>query len=103
MQSSIESLKTSCILTDLHMEAFAPIQTASIAFDVCQGLVRKKDVKRMNHYFGKTLRKLEKNLVSCCDPVSAVNESSYRKGWYQLPKDYLNPKIEEEDKKSKKE
>ena len=36
---NIEALKSHALLTDLHLEAFQPLQTAAIAFEVGKGLL----------------------------------------------------------------
>ena len=38
---SIEALKTYAIVTDLHLEAYQPLQIATIAYEVGRGIVKK--------------------------------------------------------------
>ena len=38
----VETLKTYTLVNDLHMEAYQPLQIATIAFEVCKSSVTKK-------------------------------------------------------------
>ena len=66
---NIEALKTNYLVTDLHLEAYLPVQTALIAYDVGRGSVHKTKLEKFEKYFAsKVIRPLEKNLLKVCDP-----------------------------------
>ena len=102
----IEALKTHCLTTDLHLESALPLQVASISYEVCSSLVKKKDYYKFRNNFKKRIDDLEKNFQRCSDPTILDNESLYRKNYYELPADYLVPKAwandSDEDSKPKK-
>ena len=69
LSETMESLKTYTIVNDLHLEAYLPLQVATIAFDVAKGLAHKKDLERYKKYFAtKVVRDLERNCIMVCDP-----------------------------------
>ena len=70
MTDSIDALKRYALVTDLHLEAYLPLQTASIAFDVVRGVSQKeKAYTKFKKYFStKVLKPLEKNLLNVCNP-----------------------------------
>jgi hypothetical protein len=74
----------------MHLEAYLPVQTGLIAFEVCKGLASSENAKKkFNDYFAKNVIKpLEKNALKACD----MNESSratllWRKLQYKVPKE----------------
>ena len=92
---NIEGLKTHSLVTDLHLEAYLPIQVASIAYDVSSGAVVKKNYPKFRQNFRKKLKVLEQNLMGCCDPEPdkrlKPHISLFQKNQYELPHEYLNP------------
>jgi hypothetical protein len=80
------------LITDLHLEAFLPIQTATIAYDVAKGLVQKsKAGKFEKHFMRKTIKNLEKNCLQVCDPQMENFKSVYAKLNYHVPNDDAPP------------
>ena len=66
---NIEALKTNYLVTDLHLEAYLPVQTALIAYDVGKGIVaRNKLEKYEKHFASKVIKSLERNCLKVCDP-----------------------------------
>ena len=55
----IEALKTHCLTTDLHLESTLPLQVASISYEVCSSLVKKKDYYKFRNNFKKRVDTLE--------------------------------------------
>jgi hypothetical protein len=67
----IEVLKEYALVNDLHMEAYLPLQTATIAYEVSNILnkVSKGPQDKFKKYFvQKMVAKLEKNCLNVCDP-----------------------------------
>jgi hypothetical protein len=57
------------MLTDIHMEAYLPIQAATIAFEVGKGLVPKsKAEKYQTHFMKRIIHKMEKNALDVVNP-----------------------------------
>ena len=84
LSEQIDVIKTCSLATDLHMEAFLPLQMATIAFEVGKGIT--KDPKKFIRFFGEIVHILEKKLVSiCCD--HPVTSSRYQKLTYKIPDD----------------
>jgi len=76
----IESLKTYTLTNDLHMEAYLPLQIASISFECGKGIVQKNRAKKYEEHFGKNLVKiLEKNCLNVCDPENDLFVSKFKK------------------------
>ena len=88
---NIEALKTHALSTDLHLESSLPLQIASIAFEVGQGTIMKKQFPKFRKNFKKRIDRLEKNFQDCSDPFLEGYESIFRKNFYELPDEYLNP------------
>lgn len=72
-------------MTNLHLESFLPLQIASITFEICSALAKKKTLIKLRERFLKKVQDLEKNLVLCCDPEVEGYYSNYRKNYYELP------------------
>ena len=67
--SNIEALKSHALINDTHMEAFAPLQMAAIAFEVGKGFSHRTNVKKYYEHFSEiVVPNLEQNCVSVCDP-----------------------------------
>ena len=65
----IESFKTYALVNDLHMEAYLPMQMASVAYQVGMGLTKRETQTKYEKHFTKTvLKSLKKNMLSVCDP-----------------------------------
>ena len=103
-QINIEALKTHALATDLHLEATIPMQIASISFEVGIGAIMKKQYPKFRNNFRKRLRVLQKNFNDCSDPYLEGHQSLYRKNFYELPDEYVNPtkSADVDPKKSKK-
>jgi hypothetical protein len=85
----IEALKTYAIANDLHMEAYQPIQTATIAYEVAKGLIPShKQEKYRTNFIRKVVRGLEKNCVDVCNPNSE-KKSRYAKMDYNISSSLL--------------
>ena len=70
LTDNIESLKTSAMINDIHLEAYQPLQTASIAFEVGKCLVPPHKIDKFTKKFvNKVVRNLEKNVVSVMNPT----------------------------------
>jgi hypothetical protein len=53
----IAALKAYTIATDLHLEAFLPLQTSVIAFEVAAGVVKRdRQEKYKKHFTNKIIR-----------------------------------------------
>ena len=65
---NIENLKTYAITTDLHLEAYLPLQIANISFEVGKGLLRDRSDRYAKHFVKKIIRPLESNCLKVCDP-----------------------------------
>ena len=52
---NIESLKTYALVTDLHLEAYLPMQIATIAFDVGKGIIQKNKAEKYERHFAKNV------------------------------------------------
>ena len=51
------------------MEAYLPLQTATIAFEVGKGLIKRdQSDKYKRHFVKKVVKTLEKNCVNVCNP-----------------------------------
>ena len=60
----IEALKSHCLMTDLHLEGYLPLQVASLSYDICKGLVSKNNAEKFKVYIAtKVIQKLERNIV----------------------------------------
>ena len=71
LTESIEAVKEYALVNDLHMEAYLPLQTATVAYEVTNILckVSKGPKEKFKKYFvQKCIKKLEKNCLSVCDP-----------------------------------
>lgn len=88
---NIEALKTHSLSTDLHLESTLPLQIASISFQVGMGSITKKQFPKFRKNFKARLRDLEKNFQDCSNPFIENYESSFRKNFYELPPEYINP------------
>jgi hypothetical protein len=40
---NIEAVKSHALMTDLHLEAYLPVQMAALCYDICKGLVSKQN------------------------------------------------------------
>ena len=88
---NIEALKTHALATDLHLESTMPLQIASIAFEVGIGAIIKKQYPKFRNNFRKRVRALQKNFNDCTDPFLDGYQSLFRKNFYELPDEYVNP------------
>jgi hypothetical protein len=83
---SIEALKTYALVTDLHLEAYQPLQIATIVYEIGRGGVEKsRQAKYMQHFANKIIKNLEKNCLNVCDPNIDQFHSRYQKMNYRLP------------------
>ena len=55
------------MVTDLHIEAFQPMHIASIAYEVCQGLVSTTKKEHFKNHFDKMVQSLEANQLKVFD------------------------------------
>ena len=72
----------------MHLEAYVPVQSGLIAYEVCKGLVNnEQSVKQLNDHFAKkVLKGLEKNALKVCDlSVSSRQDLVWRKLQYKIP------------------
>ena len=61
----IEALQKYTLMNDLHLEAFLPLQTASIAFEVGKGLASKDKMHRYEkHVAEKVIKTLDESCLS---------------------------------------
>ena len=98
LSETMESLKTYTIVNDLHLEAYLPLQVATIAFDVGKGLAHKKDLERYKKYFAtKVVKDLERNCIMVCDPSLDQSKCRFGKFNYKIPS-YLTQYVGEEKK-----
>ena len=67
---NIDSIKNYTLINDLHMEAYQPIQTATIAYEVSKALItsNKQDERFKKHFVKRVLKDLELNCVDVCNP-----------------------------------
>ena len=68
-----------------------PMQIASIAFEVGIGAIMKKQYPKFRNNFRKRVRVLQKNFNDCSDPFLEGYQSLFRKNFYELPDEYVNP------------
>jgi hypothetical protein len=68
MSESIESLKTYSILNDIHLEAYLPLQIATLSFEVGKGLIMHGKKGKYKRHMQSVMKSLEKNVVTYCDP-----------------------------------
>ena len=56
-------------MNDLHMEAYLPLQMASVSYQVGLGLTKRDTISKFDKNFTKNvLKSLKKNMVDVCDP-----------------------------------
>ena len=68
------------------MEAYLPLQIATIAFEVTKGSCPIKYRTKFEKHFAKRVTKvLEKNCINVCNPKIDEYLSRYRKMNYKLP------------------
>ena len=68
----VEALKMYALVTDLHFEAYLPLQTATIAYDVVKTIFdkdkdKKKELRFNKHFANEIISNLEKNCLEVCD------------------------------------
>jgi hypothetical protein len=81
----IESLKSHALVTDLHFEAYLPLQTACLAYEVGKGLADKDKMDRYKRHFAqKVIKNLEKNCLKVVDQESG-KASRFQKIDYKIP------------------
>lgn len=67
----IEALKSHSLSTDLHFEAYLPLQTATIAYEISKGIVANNRIEKFqSHFATKIVKNLEKNMLKIIDPES---------------------------------
>ena len=85
LSETTESLKTYSIVNDLHLEAYLPLQMATIAFDVGKGLTSRKQAEHYKkHFYSKVMKDLEKNCIMVCDPAMDQSNSKFGKCSYKI-------------------
>ena len=68
----INAIKSAALVTDMHLEAYVPIQSGLIAYEVCKGLANETSIKKLNEHFAKkVIKSLEKNALKACDMNAA--------------------------------
>jgi hypothetical protein len=68
---NIEAVKSHALTTDLHLEAYLPLQMATLCYDICKGIVSKANTPKFQTYFAsKVVKSLERNIVRIVDPSS---------------------------------
>ena len=83
--TEIANLKTFSLATDLHLEAYLPLQCATIAYEVGKAMVPKERNEKYKRHFMKNLVKpFEFKILAMCDP-SVSHSSRFRKLQYKLP------------------
>lgn len=61
-------MKTAALVTDMHLEAYVPVQSGLIAYEVCKGLVTDQTNKKFtDHFAKKVIKSLERNALKTCD------------------------------------
>ena len=73
----------------MHLEAYVPIQSGLIAYEVCKGLVNEQTNKKFtDHFAKKVIKSLEKNALKACDMnASSRLDLVWRKLQYKVPKE----------------
>lgn len=97
LAENVNALKSASVLTDMHLEAYTPIQTALIAYDVCKGMTHSEAaIKNLNDHFAlKVFKSLEKNALKACDLNANSRDSLlWRKLQYKVPEN-IKKTIEE--------
>ena len=85
---NITELKKYAVMSDLHMEAYLPLQIANIAFDLGKCIVKKSGMEKYcQQVMKKVISPLERNLLNLCDPGEYQYVSRYKKMTYKLPED----------------
>jgi hypothetical protein len=85
LTDSIEVLKTSSLVNDLHQEAYQPLQMAAVAYEVCKILVpANKAEKYKASFVKKVVNPLEKNVVNVVNPAVDREDCQYKKLEYNL-------------------
>lgn len=85
---NIEAIKSHALMTDLHLEAYLPVQMASLTYEICKSLVSKENAPKFQQNFAqKTIKSLEKNIVRIMDPMSGDESRRFPKIDYKLPKE----------------
>ena len=70
----MEAFKTYALANDLHMEAFMPMQMASLAYQVGQGFSKRDNAGKYEKHFLKTIvKELKRNMMNVCDPKMQVS------------------------------
>ena len=70
----------------MHLEAYLPIQMATIAYEVSKASVSKDRQPKFKQYFMKQIiRSLEYKILGICDPGASYISSRFRKLQYKLP------------------
>jgi hypothetical protein len=70
------------------LEAYLPLQSATIAYEVTKGISTPKQISKLEKHFVKRIVPvLEKNCINVCDPHIDTLISRYRKMTYTLPKE----------------
>lgn len=83
LHENIKCLKSHSTITDLHMETFIPMQTATIAYEVAKGLAPKKKIDRFyKHFCNRIVKPLERNIIDTCDPSRDNVGAKYKKMQY---------------------
>ena len=82
----------------MHLEAYVPIQSGLIAYEVCKGLANETSIKKLNEHFAKkVIKSLEKNALKACDMNAASRaDLVWRKLQYKIP-DAIKKIIENAD------
>jgi hypothetical protein len=82
---NIDALKSHALINDIHLEAFAPMQIAAIAYEVGKGLTTRINAKKYNEHFAENVfPDLEKNCLAVCDPKEQTYLSDFKKMQYTL-------------------